>query len=319
MVLLLLLTLTTLTAGEDYTIQTHTTNCLSCRTNDIQLTATIVGEDLREATTPYVLDSAGDDFRKGRTDTFPYSGLDAVGPITCIVLNAAGNDRWKFDWVQVKSASYPDYVRFENTEGVWMSSDTGEGYDTLRLCLSECDEDLPITTEYWELEEVVYEVAAEELMLYAPQNVGEQYINNEAGSTDQSTSFTVDESITETASYTHTAGVSVSVGTTFSCGIPAIVDGEVSTEVTASYEFEYGTEYSTTKTVSARYNCVAPAGRTVTCTALLLTGRLEVPYTQYWRHKRLDCVRESTGVFEEVAATSLRMEIEEENVFADGF
>ena len=71
--------------------------------------------------------------------------------------------------------------------------------------------------------------------------------------------------------------------------------------------------------MSANYNCVAPAGRTVTCKALLFTGKLAVPYTQYWRHKRLECVRESTGVFEQVSATKLILEIEEENVFADGF
>jgi hypothetical protein len=110
-------------------------------------------------------------------------------------------------------------------------------------------------------------------MMISCTQVGYQNIDNTDGSVEQSTTFTVSEEVTETASFTHTAGASVTVGTEFKAGIPVLASGSISVEVTASYEFSAGTERSESKTVSAEYNCVAPPGKKVSCQALLFKYR----------------------------------------------
>jgi len=82
--------------------------------------------------------------------------------------------------------------------------------------------------------------------------------------------------------------------------------------VEVSYEFTYGNELTTRNTLAANYNCVAAPGATVTCKAVLLRGRIDVPYTQYWHHRNSDCVKESSGVYEQVAAVKLLLEIDQE-------
>ena len=42
------------------------------------------------------------------------------------------------------------------------------------------------------------------------------------------------------------------VGTAFSCGVPLLAEGKVSVEVTANYEFTYGTTGSVAKTISGK-------------------------------------------------------------------
>ena len=112
----------------------------------------------------------------------------------------------------------------------------------------------------WKLIDMKYHVDKSNIIKLPPKVVVSKYLDNKAGSTTQSLSFTATESHTETKSFTHTAGLSVAVGTEFSVGVPAIAEGKVSVEVTASYEFSYGKENSVTKDNSATFNCAAPPG-----------------------------------------------------------
>ena len=181
----------------------------------------------------------------------------------------------------------------------------------LKICLSECDEYLPVRNSKWELEDVVYDLESGKLMEYPPEKVGEQHIDNKQGTVDQSTSFMVEETVTETSYFSHAAAVSISIGTQFSVGVPYVADGEISMDVSSSYEYSWGRERSVENKMAATYNCVAPAGKEVNCRALLYKTKIEVPYTQVWKQKWRECRQEVSGVFEEVAAVKLRLDITE--------
>ena len=51
------------------------------------------------------------------------------------------------------------------------------------------------------------------------------------------------------------------------------------------------------KQLEAEYNCAAPAGKSVTCAALLFKYKMTVPYTQTWKHKTLGCSCQTQGEF----------------------
>jgi len=237
------------------------------------------------------------------------------------------NRDWARGWEKFKVYQYEDKVAFQSYHGRYLSAQSDGSVDVDRTakgswewftvvpqnCLNniECDCSKGINENDYELEVVEYHPGRGEVRAYTPERVGFQHIDNEDSSVEQSTQFAVSESVTETASFTHTAGASVTLGTSFEVGLPLVSKGQVSASVTASYEFSAGTEKSETKTMSATYNCVAPAGKNVSCEALLFKYRMTVPYTMTWQHKRLPCTCKSQGVFTEVAASEMRMSVDE--------
>jgi len=249
-------------------------------------------------------------------------------------LAATNDDKLQWDRTWKRSLEvftvyqYEDKIALESAHGKYMSAQDDGTVDVDRTdkgswewfivhpqsCLNniECDCSKEINQNDYDLVGVVYDKTGGAVKAFRPEQVGYQHIDNSDGSTEQSTTFTVSEEVTETASFTHTAGASVTVGTEFSVGIPAIASGSVSVEVSVSYEFSYGTERSETKSMEAQYNCVAPAGKSVSCEALLFKYQLDVPYTQTWQHKRLPCTCQSKGVFREISANEMRLHITED-------
>jgi len=171
-----------------------------------------------------------------------------------------------------------------------------------------------IDTSNYDAESVVYHTTEGSVEAFPPEQVGFQHIENEGSSITQSTAFTVSETVTETASFTHTGGASITHGTEFSVGLPIMASGSVSLDVSVSYEFSAGEESSVEKQMTAIYNCAAPAGKTVTCKALLFKYQMTVPYTQTWRHKTLGCSCQTEGEFKEVAASEMKLTVDEQDV-----
>ena len=138
-------------------------------------------------------------------------------------------------------------------------------------CLNniECDCPEKLDSNIYYLSSVTFDHKSGSVKKYRPERVGYQYIDNKDSSVEQSSTFTVSEQVDETKAFTHTAGVEVMVGTEFNCGVPLVASGSVSVEVTAGYEFSYGTEKTVSKMMQADYNCVAAAGKIVTCQAYL--------------------------------------------------
>ena len=138
-----------------------------------------------------------------------------------------------------------------------------------------CDCPSAVNGEDYELGKLVYHTSRGTATTLRPERIGYQYINNTDSSVEQSTMFSVSETVTETSTFTHTAGIEVMVGTEFTSGVPSLAEGKITVEVTASYEFSAGIERSVEKQMQADYNCVAPAGKIVTCEALLFKHRYE--------------------------------------------
>ena len=139
-----------------------------------------------------------------------------------------------------------------------------------------------------------------------------QRINNEFSSQEQSTTLKVSETVTTTESFEHAAGVSVMAGTEFSCGVPALAEGKVSLEVTANYEFTYGTSKEISRTIEHEYPCKVAPFRTVKCEALLYEYDTEVGYTMRWRHKRIpECACETSGVLRQLGVSEMWYKVEE--------
>ncbi|XP_063678168.1 uncharacterized protein LOC134814060 [Bolinopsis microptera] len=227
-----------------------------------------------------------------------------------------------------KVHQYEDKVAFQSYHGRYLSAQKDGTVDVDRTnanswewftvhpqdCLNniECDCSRTINRDDYEFKSVTYDTTGGHVKAFAPDRVGYQHIDNRDGSVTQSSTFTVSESVQETATFTHTAGASVTLGTEFSVGIPFVGEGKVTASITASYSFSAGNSRSETKTKTATFNCVASAGKSVTCEALLFKYRATIPYTQTWQHKRLPCTCTSTGQFSEISADEMRMTITED-------
>ena len=194
-------------------------------------------------------------------------------------------------WERFKVHQYEDKVAFQSYHGRYLSAQKDGTVDVDRTrayswewftvypqsCLNniECDCSKTINRDDYEFKSVTYDTTGGHVKAFAPDRVGYQLIDNRDGSVTQSSTFTVSESVQETATFTHTAGASVTLGTEFSVGIPFVGEGKVTASITASYSFSAGNSRSETKTKTATFNCVASAGKSVTCEALLFKYRSE--------------------------------------------
>ena len=74
-----------------------------------------------------------EDFELGAVDNF--KGPDSspnIGKIECVEITALSSDAWMVDYMIVHDGSSETYIY--NTEGDYMSSDTGEGKDNKQFC-----------------------------------------------------------------------------------------------------------------------------------------------------------------------------------------
>ena len=83
-----------------------------------------------------VLDNAGvNDFQLGAVDNFkaPDSSSN-VGKIECVEIAALSDDAWMVDYIIVHDKASNSKTYVYNTEGEYLSSDTGEGKDKMQFC-----------------------------------------------------------------------------------------------------------------------------------------------------------------------------------------
>ena len=71
--------------------------------------------------------------QSGSFDTFAFDLDVDLGEIKCIELDAMGEDAWRFKYIWVSTGNSEVYF-FSNAADVWMSSDTTEGSNRLKLC-----------------------------------------------------------------------------------------------------------------------------------------------------------------------------------------
>ena len=212
------------------------------------------------------------------------------------------------DWVQVSGRLMQIDVDGDQAVGVNKEykiylSDVSDGCD----CRS-------VDEEGFDLDRVEYDLNGAVVSKQPARNVGKKIIRNRSSNT-QTTKYTVSRTVTETSSFQHTAGAEVSVGTTFSAGVPFIAEGEISVSVTASYEYSAGTENSEEKSVQAEFACVGAPHKVTECDALMFSDQINVPYTRYWIQKEdSSCQCTDSGVFQKVTAHRLELGITERDL-----
>jgi len=89
--------------------------------------------------------------------------------------------------------------------------------------------------------------------------------DNRGGSIERVITRGFSETFAQTENWGNNVGAEITVGTSFSTGVPFIAEGEISMEVSASYEHEWGRETYREITYSTEVNCRAPPRTRVEC------------------------------------------------------
>jgi hypothetical protein len=105
--------------------------------------------------------------------------------------------------------------------------------------------------------------------------------NNLGGSVERTITRKISKTVTQTEHYANSVGVSITVGAKFETGIPTVGAGEVSTEVTSSFEHEWGKETSKSVTYETEIACKAAAHTKVVCKYVANKAKMNVPYTMF--------------------------------------
>lgn len=180
----------------------------------------------------------------------------------------------------------------------------GEGI-TESDCTIKCD--CGNIDDAFELFDTIYDVVNSGVTPMRPVDAGQVKVDASGVTKDQSTILSISEEVTESTFFEHTVGASITVGMEFKAKVPFVGESTVSTEITASYDYNWGEQRDETKTVTGSFPCVAGAGTIVECKALIFKFNAICPYTMIWQHKQLgsSCTCVSEGVFRKIAATRL--------------
>ena len=127
-------------------------------------------------------------------------------------------------------------------------------------------------------------------------------VDNLNGEVTVEASFSVTKKVTEEESFTHTTGTSITVGTTFSVGVPVVENllgfqASISRSLTVSSEHTFGRKTTNKLSRTAILQCPAPAHRYVRCEGFIKTARMTVPYTMKIKHRHYGCNCTSYGVY----------------------
>jgi len=110
-----------------------------------------------------------------------------------------------------------------------------------------------------------------------PTSLVRQVLPNNT-SHEQSMTLIVAEKYEETSMFENTVGVSASVGTTFSTGLPFVAEGEVSLELTASFDATWGKSQTFSRETNATFPIIAPPNTNVVCDVVMTKTKLSVPF-----------------------------------------
>ena len=161
-------------------------------------------------------------------------------------------------------------------------------------------------SKQWEVINVSYDIARGSVN-EQPVSANSKTVNNLDGETQAQVSFSFSTTVTEEESFTHTFGSELSVGATFSAGVPLVTEAEISTTLTVKSEHEFGKKTSKAVTRSATLTCSAPPHRYVVCDGIIKVKKLSVPYTMTLKNKHYGCTCTSKGIYKNVHHSSVYM------------
>ena len=142
-----------------------------------------------------------------------------------------------------------------------------------------------------------------------PIAASSKIVYNLEGEVQAEPSFTISKTITESESLSHTAGSSLSVGASFSTGVPVVAEAKITTTLTLSYQHTFGKTKYKSETRAATLPCPAPAHRYVIYNGMKNTVKMSVLYTITLRHKYYGCTCESKGVYKNVHPTNIYLKL----------
>ncbi|PWY90294.1 hypothetical protein BO94DRAFT_545053 [Aspergillus sclerotioniger CBS 115572] len=97
----------------------------------------------------------------------------------------------------------------------------------------------------------------------------------------------VPETVSETISFEHTSGITLTEGMTASFGIPGVMDGEITTEMSIVDSFTFGQSKTIEHTVGSSVTVSAPPRTTTTVEATVTQSKITVPAKIYSKSKAL--------------------------------
>lgn len=181
-------------------------------------------------------------------------------------------------------------------------------------CTLQCD--CGIIDDAFELYHTEYDIEQSGSTPLTPLEASEIWVDASGVSVAQTQTLEVSQSVTESSFFSHTAGTAVTVGMSYTTKVPFVGEYTISAELMASYDYNWGAQRDTTRTITGSSPCTAAAGTIVECQALIFRFQAVCPYVMTWQHRVLgpSCQCETSGMFTEVSATRLEFYANEQEV-----
>lgn len=133
--------------------------------------------------------------------------------------------------------------------------------------------------------------------------------NSNESSQPQSVEFSYSETVSNTSTFTHQWGISISRSAKFSCELPTVFKGEISTTTTGSVSLTWGKTETFQKTVSGKHPVVAAPFTKVICEVVANEAMMDVPYTMYFKSGKT-----SGGMWKGVSTWDVKTSLKEEKL-----
>ena len=159
-------------------------------------------------------------------------------------------------------------------------------------------------SKYWDVININYDIKKGSLD-QKPVAASSKEVDNLQGEAELAPSFTVTTTVTEEEYFSSTSSASLTIGSSFSFGVPGIGEGSISQSLTVSKSHTFGERKSESIAKSATFPCVAPPHRYAVCYGMINISRMRVPYTMKIKHNIFGCTCTVEGVYENVQHTNL--------------
>ena len=257
----------------------------------------------------YECDLSGtDDFTRGDTDYYRFWRNEDVGDIQCVTFHTGGSDALLVYRVQIKSTS-SGWKTIFNKRGQWLSRDSDEGIREDKWCVNDCMLDLPIRNNVWRLSKTDFDLTNAKVDKLAPTVLDSHTMDATNSTQDIETEYFASGSAVDSMTFSKTGGMQVVSSTIFNSHPVKTVNSDAVVDDSATYQFQHSVPLQRTDSASSWFGCRAPAGKKVTCSAVMDKSQVRVPYTQTW--KRGSCTWVVSGEFSRVWDGKLEQQIVE--------
>ena len=159
-------------------------------------------------------------------------------------------------------------------------------------------------SKYWDVIDISYDIKKGSLD-QKPVAASSKEVDNLQGEAELAPSFTVSTTVTEEEYFSHTVGASLTIGSSFSFGVPGFGEGTISQSLTVSTSHTFGKRTSKSVSRSATLPCKAPPHRYAVCYGMINVVKMRVPYTMKIKHNVFGCTCTVEGVYENVHHTNV--------------